>query len=105
MVHTLEKGDFSNGCMYTSAIELILKNNPIFCACVTQIQRARFKITVRATDGGRPALWADVDVELEVVDRNNKPPIWEQQFYGEIYVKENAPQGEIVTTVRARFVD
>ena len=103
-VHTLEKGDFSNGCMQTSAIDL-LKNNPIFCACVTQIQRARFKITVRATDGGRPALWADVDVELEVVDRNNKPPIWEQQFYGEIYVKENAPQGEIVTTVRARFVD
>ena len=39
------------------------------------------------------------------MDRNNKPPIWEQQEYGEIYVKENAPQGEIVTTVRARLVD
>ena len=60
---------------------------------------------MRATDWGSPALHADVDVELEVVDRNNKPPLWEQQVYGPIYVKENAPQGEIVTSVRARFVE
>ena len=39
------------------------------------------------------------------MDRNNKPPLWEQQVYGPIYVKENAPQGEIVTSVRARFVE
>ena len=68
------------------------------------IKRARFKITVRATDGGSPELYADVDVELDVVDRNNKPPIWEQQFYSNIYAKENAAPGEIVTTVRARLV-
>ena len=43
-------------------------------------------------------------MELVVVDQTNKPPVWEQQTYGPIYVKENAPQGEIVTTVRARFV-
>ena len=69
------------------------------------IKRARFKITVRATDGGSPELYADVDVELDVVDRNNKPPIWEQQFYSNIYAKENAAPGEIVTTVRARLVN
>ena len=69
------------------------------------VKRARFKITVRATDGGFPALYADVDVELEVVDRNNKPPIWDKKTLGrEIYVRENAPQGEKVTEVRARFV-
>lgn len=68
------------------------------------MQKARYRIQVRATDWGSPALHADVDVELEVVDRNNKPPLWEQQVYGPIYVKENAPQGEIVTSVRARFV-
>ena len=38
------------------------------------------------------------------MDRNNKPPIWEQQFYSNIYAKENAAPGEIVTTVRARLV-
>ena len=39
-----------------------------------------------------------------VVDRNNKPPIWDQQNYGPIYVKENAAVGSIVTSVKARFV-
>lgn len=68
------------------------------------MQRARFDIRVRATDGGVPELHADVDVEVDVVDRNNKPPVWEQLSYGPIYVKENALSGEIVTTVWARFV-
>ena len=40
-----------------------------------------------------------------MVDRNNKPPVWEQQLYRDIYVKENEPQGHVVTTVRARFVN
>ena len=39
-----------------------------------------------------------------VVDRNNKPPIWDQQSYGPIYVKENAVPGIVVTSVKARFV-
>ena len=68
------------------------------------LQRAQFIFTVRASDRGGPALHADVDVELVVVDRNNKPPIWDQQNYGPIYVKENAAVGSIVTSVKARFV-
>ena len=59
---------------------------------------------MRASDRGGPALHADVEVELVVVDRNNKPPIWDQQNYGPIYVKENAAVGSIVTSVKARFV-
>ena len=63
---------------------------------------------MRATDRGTPELYADVDVELDVVDRNNRPPIWETPAVGApispIYVKENSPQGHVVTTVRARFV-
>ena len=45
---------------------------------------------------------------LHWVDRNNRPPIWETPAVGApispIYVKENSPQGHVVTTVRARFV-
>lgn len=59
---------------------------------------------MRASDSGRPPLHADVEVELVVVDRNNKPPIWDQQNYGPIYVKENAMPGHTVTSVKARFV-
>ncbi|XP_071744986.1 neural-cadherin isoform X6 [Lepeophtheirus salmonis] len=65
------------------------------------LDRATFRIRVQASDMGAPPLHADVDVELDVVDRNNNPPIWEQQTYGPVYVRENAPPGEIVTTVRA----
>jgi hypothetical protein len=55
-------------------------------------------------DGGLSPLHAEVDVELDVVDRNNKPPVWEHQAYGPVYVKENAAPGDVVISVRARFV-
>lgn len=75
---------------------------------LTKLKRQKYRIRVRATDRGIPKLSADVDVELDVVDRNNRPPIWDQPAVGApispIYVKENAPQGHVVTTVRARFV-
>ena len=58
---------------------------------------------MRASDRGSQPLHADVEVELVVVDRNNKPPIWDQQNYGPIYVKENAVPGIVVTSVKARF--
>ena len=75
----------------------------------SKLKRQRYRIRVRATDRGTPELYADVDVELDVVDRNNRPPVWETPAVGApispIYVKENAPQGHVVTTVRARFVE
>lgn len=51
-----------------------------------------------------PVLSADVDVELDVVDRNNKPPVWDANVYGPIHIKENVTVGTIVTSVKARFV-
>ena len=75
---------------------------------LTKLKRQKYRIRVRTTDRGIPKLSADVDVELDVVDRNNRPPVWDQPAVGApispIYVKENAPQGHVVTTVRARFV-
>ncbi|QQP57284.1 Uncharacterized protein FKW44_002211 [Caligus rogercresseyi] len=62
------------------------------------LDRASFRIRVQASDMGNPPLHADVDVELDVVDRNNNPPRWQQAIYGPVYVRENAPPGEIVTT-------
>ena len=45
-----------------------------------------------------------VEVQIDVVDRSNKPPVWDQTIYGPIYVKENTAVGETVTTVKARSV-
>ena len=57
-----------------------------------------------AADRGDPPLWADVDVELDVVDRNNKPPLWDLPIYGPIFIKENVTVGTVVTAVKARSV-
>lgn len=59
---------------------------------------------MRASDRGEPPSYADVDVELDVVDRNNKPPLWDVSVYGPIHIKENVTVGTVVTSVKARLV-
>ncbi|XP_044315518.1 neural-cadherin isoform X2 [Drosophila rhopaloa] len=63
--------------------------------------RDRYRLRVSASDKGTPASAADVDVELDVVDRNNKPPIWDKIVYGPIYIRENVTVGTVVTSVKA----
>ncbi|KAL0123659.1 hypothetical protein PUN28_005875 [Cardiocondyla obscurior] len=65
------------------------------------LDRDSYRLRVRASDRGMPVLSADVDVELDVVDRNNKPPVWDQNVYGPIHIKENVTVGTVVTTVKA----
>lgn len=67
-------------------------------------QGDRYRLKVRASDKGEPPSYADVDVELDVVDRNNKPPIWDKSIYGPIHIKENVTVGTIVTSIKARLV-
>ena len=45
-----------------------------------------------------------VEVQIDVVDRSNKPPVWDRPVYGPIYVKENTAIGQTVTSVKARSV-
>ncbi|XP_034945700.1 neural-cadherin-like isoform X3 [Chelonus insularis] len=65
------------------------------------LDRDRYRLKVRASDKGTSVLYADVDVELDVVDRNNKPPLWDQNVYGPIHIKENVTVGTVVTSVKA----
>ena len=58
-----------------------------------------------AEDRGSSPLSRTVEVQIDVVDRSNKPPVWDQRVYGPIYVKENTAIGETVTTVKARSED
>lgn len=67
-------------------------------------QRDRYRLRVRASDKGDPPTHADVDVELDVVDRNNKPPIWDRSVYGPIHIRENVTVGTVVTSIKARLV-
>ncbi|KAJ3653821.1 hypothetical protein Zmor_013053 [Zophobas morio] len=68
------------------------------------LDRDRYRLRVRASDRGEPPSYADVDVELDVVDRNNKPPVWDVSSYGPIHIRENVTVGTVVTSVKARLV-
>lgn len=65
------------------------------------LDRDSYRLRVRASDRGMQVLHADVDVELDVVDRNNKPPVWDANVYGPIHIKENVTVGTVVTSVKA----
>lgn len=58
-----------------------------------------------AQDKGYPPLSRTVEVQIDVVDRANNPPIWDHTIYGPIYVKENMPVGGKVVSVKARSVE
>lgn len=57
-----------------------------------------------AQDKGYPPLSRTVEVQIDVVDRANNPPVWDHVVYGPIYVKENMPVGGKVVSVKARSV-
>ncbi|XP_072382275.1 neural-cadherin-like [Diabrotica undecimpunctata] len=65
------------------------------------LDRDRYRLRVRASDRGIPPSYADVDIELDVVDRNNKPPLWDQPTYGPIHIRENVTVGTVVTSIKA----
>lgn len=68
------------------------------------VQKDTYSLKVRASDRGVPPTYADVEVDLMVVDRNNKPPIWDKNIYGPIHIKENVTVGTVVTSIKARLV-
>lgn len=55
-----------------------------------------------AQDRGFPPLSRTVEVQIDVVDRANNPPVWDQVVYGPVYVKENTSVGDKVVSVKAR---
>lgn len=57
-----------------------------------------------AQDKGYPPLSRTVEVQIDVVDRANNPPVWDYNVYGPIYVKENMAVGGKVVSIKARSV-
>ena len=66
-------------------------------------QKESYRLTAVAQDQGFPPLSRTVEVQIEVVDRANNPPVWTQSIYGPIYIKENLPVGAGVISVKARL--
>nr|XP_034825226.1 fat-like cadherin-related tumor suppressor homolog [Maniola hyperantus] len=66
-------------------------------------ERQVYGVTVRAADGGRPALWAEATLVVEVadVDENAHSPAFAERVALAASVPEDAPPGTSVLTARA----
>lgn len=66
-----------------------------------------YGVTVRATDGGRPALWSEATVIVEVidVDENTHAPAWDAHDVLAGSVREDAPRGTRVLAAPAADAD
>uniref|UniRef100_A0A4W5NWP6 FAT atypical cadherin 1a n=1 Tax=Hucho hucho TaxID=62062 RepID=A0A4W5NWP6_9TELE len=69
-----------------------------------QEEKQQHKLTVRAVDGGVPALSNDVTVTIDVTDLNDNAPAFTESSY-KATVSELAPRGHFVTHVQASDAD
>ncbi|XP_015784984.1 neural-cadherin [Tetranychus urticae] len=65
------------------------------------LDRTNYNLQAIAVDKGIPQHTATVAIIIEVVDRANNPPVWDQPVYGPVSVKENIKVGETIQSVRA----
>ncbi|KAK2544708.1 hypothetical protein Q9966_001735 [Columba livia] len=67
-------------------------------------QVPEYNVTVRAADGGSPALWSSAVLWLRVLDVNDNAPVFEEARYS-ARVPENNAAGALVLRVRAWDAD
>ncbi|NWT07028.1 PCDGA protein, partial [Mionectes macconnelli] len=67
-------------------------------------QQSEYNVTVRAVDGGRPALQSSTVLALRVLDVNDNAPVFEQERYS-ARLSENNAAGALVLSVRATDAD
>ncbi|XP_075020930.1 protocadherin gamma-A10-like [Calonectris borealis] len=65
---------------------------------------AEYNVTVRAADGGSPALWSSAVLALRVLDVNDNAPVFAEARYSARLAENNAA-GALVLTVRATDAD
>ncbi|NWI09041.1 PCDGA protein, partial [Crypturellus soui] len=65
---------------------------------------SEYNVTVRATDGGSPALWSSAVLALRVLDVNDNAPVFAEARYS-AWLTENNAKGALVLTVHAWDAD
>ncbi|XP_030315233.1 protocadherin gamma-A10-like [Calypte anna] len=65
---------------------------------------SEYNVTVRAADGGSPALWSSAVLALRVLDVNDNAPVFSEERYS-ARVAENNAAGAVVVRVRASDAD
>jgi len=65
------------------------------------LDKTQYHLQAVAMDRGIPQHHATVKVLIDVVDRANNPPVWDQPVYGPINIKENVEVGRKVISIKA----
>uniref|UniRef100_A0A8V5GFN9 Uncharacterized protein n=1 Tax=Melopsittacus undulatus TaxID=13146 RepID=A0A8V5GFN9_MELUD len=76
----------------------------IIASALDREKISAYNITIRARDGGSPALSSSTVLVLEVSDVNDNAPVFEEAAYS-AYVAENNAAGALVLHVSARDAD
>ncbi|XP_051869382.1 protocadherin-10-like [Pristis pectinata] len=66
--------------------------------------QSAFQLVLTATDGGIPQKSGTAQILITVVDFNDNPPIFDHEIY-KGNIREDAPQGTLVLTVKATDLD
>jgi len=70
---------------------------------VDREQTAGYNVTVVALDGGRPAMSAQLDVHVVVVDANDSPPSFDHVEYL-VEVREDVAPGTMQLNARSHYL-
>ncbi|KAK8735113.1 hypothetical protein OTU49_005498, partial [Cherax quadricarinatus] len=65
------------------------------------LDRGEYEVIVTATDQGQTPLTSEVLVRLSIVDRANRPPVWDQRVYEPKRISENISVGQTVYSIKA----
>ncbi|NXN93916.1 PCDG2 protein, partial [Rhinopomastus cyanomelas] len=113
LLHVLDRDSGGNGevrCSLDGSLPFQLQQSQgSYYRIVTSGQLDReavseYNVTVRAQDGGSPALWSSAVLALRVLDVNDNAPVFAEERYS-ARVSENNAAGALVLTVRATDAD
>ncbi|XP_063269936.1 protocadherin gamma-A10-like [Prinia subflava] len=113
LLHVQDRDSGANGevrCALDSDVPFRLENSHgSYYRVVTsreldREQVSEYNVTVRAADGGSPALQSSAVLALRVLDVNDNAPVFEQERYSARLAENNAA-GALVLTVRATDAD
>jgi VCBS repeat-containing protein len=96
LTYSIVSGNTENGfSIYPSTGEIIVAGNICF------ENNPSYTLTVRITDNGQPALWAEQLINIELLDINESPEILSQQFTSPSF----APSGTSLGIISASDPD
>ncbi|KAM6408769.1 LOW QUALITY PROTEIN: uncharacterized protein O9250_007979 [Rhynochetos jubatus] len=113
LLHVQDRDSGANGevrCSLDSGVPFQLRSSRgSYYRVVTagQLDReevSEYNVTVRAADGGSPALWSSAVLSLRVLDVNDNAPVFAEARYS-ARLPENNAAGALVLTVRASDAD